>query len=89
MISFQGRIEDGNGKTVVDNLAGSLGEGVSARGLKSWSGSFTLPTGKGLQLGDYLLVLDDGRFASILVTSVGASSSGSRVVQFKLTGPPP
>src|SRR5262249_9427260 len=74
MISFQGRIEDGNGKTVVATVEGSFGHRVLPGGLSFWSGWFTLPTERGLQLGDYLLVLDDGRSANILVTSVGTSS---------------
>ena len=89
MTLFRGRIEDENGKTVVDHVAGSFGHRVLPGSLTSWSGSVTLPTGVGLMPGAYRLVLNDGRSASIVVTAGSAGSSGLGIVQFKGNGPPP
>jgi hypothetical protein len=73
----------------MDNAAGSYAVSVSPNGLVSWSGSFFLSTGSGLGLGEYRLVLNDGRSAHILVTSVQGRSSGLSIVQFKGKGPQP
>jgi hypothetical protein len=88
MEPFEGRIEQ-NGKVVVDNVTGTIYRHDPSMGLKSWSGLFTLPQGRGLMPGMCHLVLDDGRSATILITSAYPSSHSSTVVQFQGAGPPP
>lgn len=56
-------------------------------GLKSWSGTFTLTTGKYLEPGDACrLLLEDGRSGDFLVTNINIGTGHPDVVRFQVSG---
>jgi hypothetical protein len=89
MEHFRGRLED-SGKVLAEPIEGSFQVHGRPNGLKSWDGSFVLPSGQFVEPGGpYRLVLDDGRSADLLVTTGSYGSHQPSVVVFTGTGPAP
>jgi hypothetical protein len=89
MPNFRGRLAS-NGQTVADGIVGRFQSHKFPNGMMGWSGSFTLPPSvPAIMTGNYELILDDGRSATILVTRLNASSQAPTSVSFRGNGAPP
>ena len=87
MQHFSGNIQDGN-QVLVENAEGILFVNAPPGRMKSWHGTFDLPTGKHIEVGGrYRLELSDGRSGEILIKRVHLNSTGMNAVEFQGSGP--
>ena len=84
---FNGKVVSKDGSETI--VKGDYQIKTTPGGLTGWSGSFPPPGSKHLGVGDYQLVLDDGRSAYILILRVSSGSGRATVAEFKGNGPPP
>jgi hypothetical protein len=83
MRKVRGNIQKGD-EMVLDDIEISLDESTDpGSGLKSWSGTFTLPSGKYLEPGDECrLLLADSRSGGFFVKRVNIGTGHPDVVHF-------
>jgi hypothetical protein len=87
-MGFKGKIVFADG-TELTGISGDYQIHTNPNGIMGWTGSLLVPSGKHIGVGDYQLVLDDGRSAYINIFNIPAGSRKLLVISFKGTGPPP
>jgi hypothetical protein len=76
-----------DGQIAADGITVTLDFRLSG-GVSSWQGSFPIPAGARVTVGDqYFLQLDDGRSGRILVQATPAASNQAAIAYFLGCGP--
>lgn len=87
MQHFSGNILDGN-QILVESVKGILFVNAPPDRMKSWHGTFNLPTGEHIEVGGpYHLELDDGRSGEIFIKHMYSNSTGTNMAEFQGSGP--
>jgi hypothetical protein len=83
---FNGKILQ-KGQVVLPRVGGTMTTDTRLDGIRFTAGSFVVPSGYGLAVGDdYELVLTDGKTAGVRVLNVSCDSTQPTVAQFRLNG---
>lgn len=87
MQHFSGKILHDD-QIIIENIEGILSVDEQLGRMKSWQGTFDLPTGKNIEVGAlYCLELDDGRSGKIRIERVQSNNTGTNAVEFQGSGP--
>jgi hypothetical protein len=92
MPMFRGKLQQvQDGPSVSDNpITGQYEVHGGGMSVMTWEGSFTVPANNLLGIGEYRLILDDGRSAYIRILGITSAGGQDRaVIKFKGNGPPP
>jgi hypothetical protein len=81
---FRGMLQR-DGQVIADPVTGDLREGTLPNDMRTWGGEIDPPAAFGV--GQYDLILNDGRRGQIIVKSISSSSHSGQKITFSGSGP--